>query len=51
VSLPQIEADLASLGCLGEMNLGLIRGEGGGLNPVLESEPEHCCLLIPAATP
>jgi hypothetical protein len=28
VSLPQIEADLASLGCLGEMNLGLIRGRG-----------------------
>jgi predicted ArsR family transcriptional regulator len=39
-----------------EMNLaliqGLVAGVGAeGLNPVLDPEPEHCCVVIPAATP
>jgi predicted ArsR family transcriptional regulator len=38
------------------MNLALIRGlvaglGAAGLNPVLDPEPEHCCVVIPAATP
>ncbi len=38
------------------MNLALIQGlaaglEAGGLHPVLDPEPEHCCVAIPAATP
>jgi predicted ArsR family transcriptional regulator len=38
------------------MNLALIRGlvaglGATGLNPVLDPEPEHCCVVIPAATP
>jgi predicted ArsR family transcriptional regulator len=37
------------------MNLALIRGlvaglGAAGLNPVLDPEPEHCCVVIPAAT-
>ena len=55
-SLSQNEADLASLSCLDEMNLGLIRGpvagaDADGLNLVLESEPGHCRVAIPAARP
>jgi hypothetical protein len=54
--LSQNEADLASLSCLDEMNPGLIRGlvagtGADGLNLVLESEPEPCCVVIPAARP
>jgi hypothetical protein len=54
--LSQNEADLASLSCLDEMNLGLIRGLAAGAgadgrNPVLESEPAHRCIVIPAARP
>jgi len=38
------------------MNLALIQGlvaglGADGLNPVLDPEPEHCCVVIPAATP
>jgi predicted ArsR family transcriptional regulator len=38
------------------MNLALIQGlagglGAGGLHPVLDPEPEHCCVAIPAATP
>ena len=38
------------------MNLALIRGlvaglGATGLNPVLDPEPGHCCVVIPAATP
>jgi predicted ArsR family transcriptional regulator len=38
------------------MNLALIQGLIAGLgadslNPVLNPEPEHCCVTIPAATP
>ena len=38
------------------MNLALIRGlaaglDAGGLHPVLDPEPGHCCVAIPAATP
>jgi predicted ArsR family transcriptional regulator len=38
------------------MNLALIQGLVSGLgadrlNPVLDPEPEHCCVTIPAATP
>jgi hypothetical protein len=54
--LSQNEADLASLSGLDEMSLGLIRGlvagaGAGGLNRVLESEPGHCCVAIPASRP
>ena len=39
-----------------DMNLaliqGLVAGMGAeGLKPVLDPEPEHCCVVIPAATP
>ena len=39
-----------------DMNLALIQGlvtgvGADGLNPVLAPEPEHCCVVIPAATP
>ena len=38
------------------MNLALIQGlaaglDAGGLHPVLDPEPGHCCVAIPAATP
>ena len=38
------------------MNLALIQGlaaglDAGRLHPVLDPEPEHCCVAIPAATP
>jgi predicted ArsR family transcriptional regulator len=38
------------------MNLAMIRGlvaglGATGLNPALDPEPEHCCVVIPAATP
>jgi len=38
------------------MNLALIQGlaaglDAGGPHPVLDPEPEHCCVAIPAATP
>ena len=38
------------------MNLALIQGlvaglDAGRLNPVLDPEAEHCCVVIPAATP
>jgi predicted ArsR family transcriptional regulator len=38
------------------MNLALIQGlvtgvGADGLNPVPGPEPEHCCVVIPAATP
>jgi len=54
--LSQNEADLASLSCLDEMNLGPIRGPvagagADGLNPVLEPEPGPCRGAIPAARP
>jgi hypothetical protein len=37
------------------MNLALIQGlaaglDAGGPQPVLDPEPEHCCVAIPAAT-
>ncbi|HJY73431.1 MAG TPA: hypothetical protein VJ347_16790 [Streptosporangiaceae bacterium] len=49
--MSQNEADLASLSCLDEMNLGLFRGAGADrLNPVLEPGPDHC-IVIPAARP
>jgi hypothetical protein len=54
--LSQNEADLTSLSCLYEMNLGLFRGPvagagADGLNPVLEPEPGYCRVAIPAARP
>ncbi|HEV2256390.1 MAG TPA: hypothetical protein VGS06_24860 [Streptosporangiaceae bacterium] len=49
--MSQNEAGLASLSCLDEMNLGLIRGAGtDGVNPVLESGPDPR-VVIPAARP